>query len=109
MSKFVETLEIKQVSQEKEDEEAINIDFTIEQVAYQLFLVKNKENKFEPKTIFHLDNLREMGKICPVCKGKGSFCVKLEKNKEQLFQHLIQYPTIRLEWIYLDYDQKDHA
>ena len=97
---MIESLKIQNVRQSATDEDRIFIYFTIQDYCYYLFLQQNDEGIFIPKRIDHFTNDK-----CPLCHSHYKYmkdCSILDDHNNELFQRLIEYPSIRLEWLFLN-------
>lgn len=92
-----ERLDIQSVSQTKLDEWDIRIHFTADGLSYRLIVSKDRQDKyFTPQRVEH-----EI-KHCPLCNNRNKYhCDGFSRHIDDLFQRLIQYPNIRLEWVFL--------
>lgn len=95
----VEKLTITNVIQKWWNNDSIDITFTLNDFRYQLHIRKDQEGVFYPLTIFHISETS----LCSHCNNEQTVCKGLKMYKEDLFYHLIQYPSIRLEWLYIPY------
>lgn len=93
---YVEELQISEVYQEKLGEKRINIYFKANGQKYMLLMWKYKDRPFFPSTIEHNSN-----ETCLVCRKKMILCDPMQRHVNALFKRLIEYPSIRLEWLYL--------
>ena len=97
---LIEALDIRNVFQIKKNDGRIDIYFTAEGFTYSL-LMKKMEEKYEAWVVWH-ENRHE----CPVCNVLANLdttmsCRMLHKHRQALFHRLIEFPNIRLEWLYL--------
>jgi len=92
----IEDLHFTDVSQKKLDDISLAIYFKIDDFRYRLFMVK-RNGLFKPGGIQHLDADKE----CPLCKIKVDACNYLFLKRRELFLRLIEFPNIRLEWLYI--------
>lgn len=73
------------------------IDFTVDDIDFYLFVEKNGL-KWKPINIVHDNSLQGM---CPFCRAITSVnCETLEKNLDDVFEFLINSPSIRLRKIF---------
>ena len=95
---------INDVSQQQYDD-YLDIYFSINEIAYLLRVGEAKVNAvFEPWYIVHQSN-----ELCVKCQLKAKHnivCDDLSSQVRELFYELIQFPSIRLEWLYLSYKEK---
>ena len=98
----IEDLDIQFVSQEHVNWGSIELSFSANSFPYCLWIEKEKE-LLEPTLIFHDSNVQS----CPYCGklGGATVCETLTPHKDELFQTLIQAPSIRLEWLYLPHKE----
>lgn len=75
------------------------IRFEIDGFRYNLLTRENEYGIVYPKSIYHFDD----GDNCTYCKQLMNSCEELAKYKQELFQRLIEFPSIRLEWLYIDH------
>ena len=79
------------------------IHFTIDQHMYSMSIFKETD-RFQHGSIFH-----EVTDFCPFCKKdkpKWSTCHELDNFRSVLFHRLIEFPSIRLHWLFLDYEER---
>lgn len=95
----VDRLTITNVWQKRVNEKRIDIHFTIEDMDYYL-TVMNIDNTYKPWAVYH-----NSVAICSFCRKRVSltFCDGLGFDPLHLFHRLIEFPSIRLEWLYLKY------
>ena len=75
------------------------LEFKIDGFQYSLFTNKKENGTIYPKAIVHIDN----NSSCLYCEKGGIVCPKLQTHREKLFHRLIEHPSIRLEWLYIDH------
>lgn len=69
--------------------------------SYRMVLIKDKNwGLFEPVRVYHRSDLH-----CHFCdrKAKHENCAYFAQHLDALFQRLIQFPNIRLEWLFILY------
>ena len=98
-----ENLEIDNVRQERFelDEGRIDIEFNMKGFPYYLIVEQNAVGVFQPYEVRHKSD-----ELCMSCKKTRCNWVKCEilcAHKRTLFDRLIQFPSIRLEWLYIDH------
>ena len=98
---FVESLAITNVYQKEINENEYTIHFMINDVSYFLEVQKrSRDNKFIPMWVSH-----EETNYCSLCEQKflehGYWCKKFDKYRDEIFHRLIEFPTIRLDWLYI--------
>lgn len=93
-------LSISNVWQEYFLETSIDIKFELPTGKYELFLSQYREGVYYPAEIYHITNIPQ----CPYCDGQRIHCEGLRNYKKELFRRLIEHPSIRLEWLYLEYE-----
>lgn len=84
------------------------IDFRLSDYAYRMIL-DNKNDVYIPYKIMHMDN---NNKRCPYCQRYSLLhphCSHLERVLYPLFLQLIEQPSIRLHWVYRQYQPKDET
>ena len=94
----VEELDISEVYQERRNEKRINIYFKANGQKYMLEMWKYDGRPFIPSTIEHDSN-----QTCLICRKKQILCDPLKKHVKTLFHRLIEFPSIRLEWLYIEH------
>ena len=92
----IEELPITSVSQMQVNDYTILIRFFVKDTLYKLILKEDQDGFFHPFTLSH-ERIE-----CPYCNGY--YECELEKNSSILFQRLIQMPSIRLKWLFIDYE-----
>ena len=95
---FVETLNITNVYQKKKYDRRMAIYFTIEGFHYRLYAEKQEYGIFYPTDVLHQEHRRE----CNYC-DKVTICPGLKVYLLELFHRLIEHPSIRLEWLYINH------
>ena len=99
---FVETVNIEFLNFSQTSEKEIQFYFVVNGFSYVMFL-SHTNGKFEPDAIGHF----EFGNDCFFCKHADkkemTSCELLETHMEELFQHLIELPSMRLHWLYLEH------
>lgn len=95
----METLNIRNVHQEKLGDWKMKICFTLDERKYSLNVIKNHRDVFEPDRVYHKSD-----GVCPLCH-ESTFvdCRWFRIHLNDLFNQLIEHPNIRLEWLYLDH------
>lgn len=95
----MEYAKITDVYQEKAGEDSVHLYFTYDYLEYQMHIRKIK-NQYKPMWVFHMND-----HPCILCEEEASFtrCVDFEERIVDLFHHLIERPSVRLEWIYLEH------
>ena len=77
------------------------LSFLLDNVAYSMKVVDD-DGVYTPKVVQHASYQR-----CSLCKtGKHLICPALTKVKQELFEKLIEFPSIRLEWLFKTLKQK---
>ena len=97
----IEQLEFHNVHMSKSKNEAvICIHFKLD---WQEFFVRivREDHVYVPHEVLHEEKQR-----CVVCDdGHNSYvCSFLNKSKNNVFQKLIEFPNIRLEWLFIPYE-----
>ena len=67
--------------------------------SYRMVLIKDKDRGiFEPVRVYHKLDIH-----CLLCDKEGMHdnCSYFGKHLDALFQRLIQFPSIRLEWLFI--------
>ena len=98
----IHDLDIANVTQNYYDETRIDINFYLINSHYQLHVRKNEKGVFQPFNIYHI---KKTGK-CLYCDGSEGGCRGLGMHINELFLRLIEFPSIRLEWLYLPHAVK---
>lgn len=96
--------EIENVHQRRIGEDWIEIYFTVDKHAYFLE-VRNTAGKFVPWNIIHTTN--EKCLFCHENDRKGKPCEEIYDFRDSLFYRLIDFHSIRLEWVFLEYKEKE--
>ena len=94
--------EITNIQHKRINEESIELTFCMNGLTYAL-MIEKEEDLFVPWGLFH-----EFKETCPNCKNQGTQMNcrgwNLDQIKE-LFYHLIEQPSIRLEWIFIKHKE----
>ena len=100
-----EHLDIKKVETVKIYDWLMYIHFEIDEQQYVLGVELNEEKGiFFPRVVEHYGNV-EMCAYC-IISSNWSRCNKLSGQITSLFQHLLTFPSIRLEWLYIPHELK---
>ena len=75
------------------------IRFSINGFRYHMHLHQDANGRTYPTNIYHLDE----DKTCTYCENPTLFCLNLTEYQEPLFHRLIEFPSIRLEWLFIDH------
>lgn len=75
------------------------LEFEIDGFPYNLFTKKNKNGTYYPNDIVHFGN----NASCPYCEKGELVCSQLKTQLRELFHRLIEHPSIRLEWLYINH------
>ena len=75
------------------------IRFEIDGVGYRLHTEVSKEGMFYPFNLIHQHDDNR----CNYCDRSSKSCRELAKFQQELFYRLIEHPSIRLEWLYIDH------
>jgi len=96
----IDELNIVNVSQSKVKsmENGIVITFQVDSFRYNLYTLE-KDGMFNPYHLVHLDENSD----CTLCENGSNYCKELMKYKQELFHRLIEFPSIRLEWLYINH------
>lgn len=73
--------------------------FEIDGFRYNLHAKENEDGMVHPIKINHLDKASR----CKHCEDGLTGCYQLMKYQKELFHRLIEFPSIRLEWVYIDH------
>ena len=94
----VDELNIKNVSHQESDFfiNTFSITFEIDGFRYGLIVSKGGDGLFHPKYIEHFGN-------CKYCGNNFVRCHELMNLMRNLFHRLIEHPSIRLEWLYINH------
>ena len=97
---MIEKLTIRDVHQTAVSSDRIDVYFTIATHTYMLAVVEKEKGMYVPRMVFH-----ETTGPCPFCQKewKSSDCSTLNEQIETLFHRLVEYPNIRLEWLFLNH------
>jgi len=96
-------MEINNASQYKKGEDCIIIQFTIDTHPYYLVVRRNGSDEFFPFSVRHDSD--ERCEYCQKRNAKWDECSDLYSRRETIFYRLINFPSIRLEWLYLPYEE----
>jgi len=101
MSLHIDDLMITNVSQRKSVFfiDTIEIRFEIDRFRYSLDVSEREDGMFYPWRIDHLEEY----KYCQYCEHRSSVCPGLRDSSKELFHRLIEFPSIRLEWLYINH------
>lgn len=98
-------LDIKNVETVKIYDWLMEIYFEIGEQTYILSVESKEENGiFYPREVAHEGN-GEACVYCDVCSG-NTRCNTFSGRINRLFQHLLTFPSIRLEWLYIPHEIK---
>ena len=75
------------------------ITFEIDGFGYSMFIKQAADGLIHPQSI---DHLIQNG-TCKYCKNRSTLCPVLNDYKKELFHRLIDFPSIPLEWLYIDH------
>lgn len=92
---LLKNLNISNVSLVHLNPHHLNIHFSIEENSYMLRMEK-RSGRFIPDHVFHTDVVN-----CCICEDDELLCHDLIEHNDVLFQYLITFPSIRMEWLYL--------
>lgn len=97
---YIEEFTITNVYQIQNHEKVIVLYFMINDQPYSV-RTSNLNGYFEPSALFH-----ESNELCSFCGEKRfhSQCQSLRKLRKRLFHRLIEFSSIRLEWLYLKHE-----
>ena len=98
----IHDLDIRNVTQKDWFDTGIDIDFELNGCVYQLHIRKDEKGVFQPFTVYHI---KKTGG-CLYCDGSGGGCRGLKMHKNELFLRLIEFPNIRLEWLYISHAEQ---
>ena len=99
---MLEELTLSNVYQEIPLSTIIDIYFCLENAPYLLRTLKDS-GVYKPLEVCH-----KMNERCDYCGSQeyGGYCSALDSQAENLFNRLVEYPSIRLEWLYLPYEER---
>jgi len=82
-------------------DDKISIYFSVQDYPFRLAL--EKLDGYQPLRVAHESIL-----ACPFCstKFKGMTCKPLDYHSSELFKKLIEQPSIRLEWLFLEHSER---
>ena len=105
-SEFVDNLDISDVHQQEFRDSLvwkIDIFFTMKDQRFSLVLLDDDDERLKPWAVYH-----KTDQFCPFCQKKelNKICLPLEKHVSAFFRQLIEFPNIRLEWLYLPYEER---
>ena len=75
------------------------LDFEIDGFPYRLFTKKKENGTIYPDGIVHLGTNNE----CQYCEDGNLICHELKTHREELFHRLVEHPSIRFDWLYIDH------
>ena len=90
----INTLQMTDVHQEKRGNGGIDIYFTLHDCSFYLF-ISEKDLCYSPAYVLQMGGDRWTGQF---------FSQLLTLYKEELFRHLIEFPSIRLKWLYIPHN-----
>lgn len=96
----MENLHITKPYLQKVTNSRVYLDFEVNHHTYSICVTKG-EQAFFPREIFH-----GPGETCVFCNNKTYHCPGIEKYMHSLFQQLIEHPSIRLEWLFLEHPER---
>ena len=103
MSELINHLHIHDVYQDTSDEKYIDIFFHIDNRLYCMRVMKF-EDGYQPRMVFHRFDFG----VCLICREERRvICEVLDRHVNDLFNRLIQFPNVRLEWLYISYKERD--
>lgn len=73
--------------------------FTIDGNRYNLHTIVRGDGKFCPTDVYHLAS----STTCTYCTKGSAKCPGLTEKRIEVFHRLIEHPSIRLEWLYIDH------
>ena len=96
---YIEQFAISHVNQLVIDEDTIEIYFKIDDLPYCLEVSRIK-GTFRPRFVYH-----DAYFTCPICglKLANTRCSPLDLKEVALFQRLIKFPAIRMEWLFIEH------
>ena len=97
----MEQLHITKACLQKVTNYRVSLDFEVNQHTYSMCVTKG-EQAFFPTEIFH-----ETREKCAFCNNESYHCPGIEKYMHPLFQQLIEHPSIRLEWLFLEHPERN--
>ena len=81
-------------------ENEFEIRFVIDEFHYKLLMSQIANRLVHPIHVEHLVK----NKTCPCCKERFTIlCNELTRSKQELFHRLIEFPNIRLKWLYINH------
>lgn len=75
------------------------IRFKISDFVYRLYMRGEDDGIVHPNRIVHADQIDD----CAYCKKTTQYCPGLTTYMQELFHRLIEFPSIRLEWLYINH------
>lgn len=94
-------LTITDVCHQEKTEGRIHLDFSIGDREYALVLLnENGDDTFSPARVYH-----RLSQKCSLCKKHGQYsnCEWFTPHLHALFHKMIELPSIRLKWLYIDH------
>ena len=97
----IDELEITNVSHYKSKylDPGFIIEFSIDGFRYNLHTEKQENGVVYPHHIIHMDTDND----CKYCENELNYCLELMNYNQELFHRLIEFPSIRLEWLFIDH------
>ena len=80
-------------------EYAYSITFKIDGFGYRIYVNGEKNGTVHPTGIMHADDEED----CTYCKVATYMCLELNKYSTELFHRLIEFPSTRLEWLFINH------
>lgn len=103
MTHFVDSLLITNVGQETALNDLFYLLFTIGNIDFEMSVRQDEQGIYQPSYVYHVQ-LRKKG--CPYCQNRGQWCEGLDVHRFELFETLIQFPSIRLYWLFLPHERR---
>lgn len=75
------------------------IEFKINGFRYKLHTDKQENGAIFPHHIVHIDQTTD----CNYCDNDTYYCYGLMDHRNELFHRLIEFPSIRLDWLYINH------
>ena len=109
MSSFIDSLDISDVHQENDlNNNIIFILFKSGDTPFLFMISLGVDKRFFPDVVLHSSENGEFSENtlgCPYCDSQTDmYCDELTLYRNELFRRLIQFPSIRLEWLHLPHD-----
>ena len=94
--KKIKDLEVRNIREKKWSDGDIELKFRIQNCQYKMDLIPI-ESGYLAQGVFHESIYDYVD--CPFCEKKVGRCLPLNRHNQELFEHLINQPELRLRWL----------